>query len=88
MENRIYADAFGVIGSLTDIKVDFANTNPKLNEAGQVIGEEKIVEQRVILSIPLAKSLAKLLTAAVADYEAKFGPVVDIELLKETAGQG
>lgn len=31
MENRTYADAFNILGSLTDIKIDFASAQPQID---------------------------------------------------------
>ena len=63
MDNCTYADAFAIMGSLTDLKIDFALTQPTPG---------------IILSVPLAKDLAKKLMAAVSDYEKNFGTVVDM----------
>lgn len=87
MENRIYADAFSIVGSLTDIKIDFSSINPQIDKNGQIIGESKTSEQLIILSLPLAKDLAKMLSAAVDNYEKRFGPVLNLEQYKHAPGQ-
>ena len=71
MENRTYADSFRILGSMTDINIDFASSHPKIGENGAIIGEDNVLEQKIILSLPLAKELAKKLTGAVADYESR-----------------
>ena len=78
MDNCTYADAFAIMGSLTDLKIDFALTQPTPGPAGKIIGTTPQIEHRIILSVPLAKDLAKKLMAAVSDYEKNFGTVVDM----------
>ena len=78
MDNCTYADAFAIMGSLTDLKIDFALTQPTPGPDGKIIGTTPQTEHRIILSVPLAKDLAKKLMAAVSDYEKNFGTVVDM----------
>lgn len=82
MENQTYADAFGILASLTDMKIDFAITQPQLGEDGKIIDENKVFEHRIIMSMPLAKDLAKKLMGAVLDYEKNFGTVLDMDEVK------
>ena len=82
--NNTYADTFRIFGSLTDIKLDFATTQPCVDENGNIIGEEHSNEHRIILSLPLAKNLAAKLSATVEDYEKNFGAVLDMIALQET----
>ena len=88
MENYTYADAFGILGSLTDIKIDFASTQPQISEDGKIVGDTQIFEHRIILSLPLAKDLAKKLAGAVADYEKSFGSVLDLDKVREKMQNG
>ncbi len=88
MENHTYADAFGILASLTDIKIDFAITQPQIGEDGKIVGDNKIFEHRIILSLPLAKDLAKKLAGAVADYEKDFGSVLDLGEVQENLQNG
>ena len=71
MDNCTYADAFAIMGSLTDLKIDFALTQPTPGPDGKIIGTTPQIEHRIILSVPLAKDL-------VSDYEKNFGTVVDM----------
>ena len=82
MNPSTYADAFGILGSLTDLKVDFFSVSPHI-ENGQVVGEERTAEQRIILSLPLAKELAMKLQGAVEEYEKNFGKVLDLDEVKK-----
>lgn len=79
MEKQTYADAFGILSSLTDVKIDFASTQPQIDENGKIVGENRILEQRIILSLPLAKNLATKLANAVEDYEKNFGSILDLD---------
>ena len=88
MDNRTYADAFGIISSLVDIKIDFISTQPQISEDGSIVGDEKTFEHRIILALPLAKDLAKKLTHAVADYEKNFGSVLDLGDVQEKLQHG
>ena len=88
MENRTYADAFSILASVTDIKIDFANIQPQIDKDGNIIGNNEIFEHRIILSLPLAKNLAQKLAIAVADYEKEFGSVIDMAEHQKKLQQG
>jgi len=78
MERCTYADAFGIMTNLTDVKIDFSISNPKVDASGKIVGDDHIFEHRIVLSLPLAKDLAKKLTDAISNYENTFGSVVDL----------
>lgn len=78
MEGCTYSDAFSIMASLTDVKIDFSISNPKVDAGGNIVGDEHIFEHRIVLSLPLAKDLAQKLKAAVDNYENTFGHVVDL----------
>ena len=75
---RSYYGQLYIRRSLTDLKIDFALTQPTPGPDGKIIGTTPQIEHRIILSVPLAKDLAKKLMAAVSDYEKNFGTVVDM----------
>ena len=54
MEGCTYADAFGIMTNLTDVKIDFSISNPKVDASGKIVGDDHIFEHRVVLSLPLA----------------------------------
>lgn len=85
---KIYADAFGIIGGLSDIKIDFVTVDLMLDADGKPIGETRNIEQRVTMPMPLAKDFAKKLTEAVEHYENTFGPVLDLEEVRRKNEQG
>ena len=81
--SSIYADGFSIMTGLTDTKIDFLAINPVTNEKGEVIGEQRTPEQRIILSLPLAKELAEKLSEMIVMYEAQFGTVLDLKAARE-----
>lgn len=87
MDNFTYADVFGIFSSLTDVKIDFASTQPRINEKGDFV-DEKVSVQRIVLSLPLAKDLAKKLSDAVQDYENHFGDVLNLDEARKNLQQG
>ena len=78
MENKIYAESYGILNGLADIKIDFMSVDVMPAEDGSLTEHSKVV-QRVTLSLPLAKDLSKKLSIAIADYERKFGPILDLD---------
>lgn len=75
---KVYAEGFGIICGLADMKIDFQSVDPVVDQNGNV-SETKTTEARISLSLPLAKDLTKRLCNAIADYERKFGQILDIE---------
>lgn len=58
MENKIYAESYGILNGLADIKIDFMSVDVMPAEDGSLTEHSKVV-QRVTLSLPLAKDLSK-----------------------------
>lgn len=78
MDKCTYADSFGIMSNLTDVKIDFSITDPRVEEGENVVDPNPVFEHRIVMSLPLAKDLAKKLTAAVSNYERAFGSIVDL----------
>lgn len=78
MENFTYADAFGILASVTDLKIDFFVTQPVVDYNGKVSETSQVLEQRVALSLPLAKNLSIMLENAIKNYEQNFGTIPDL----------
>ena len=78
MENKTYAEAYGILNGLTDFKIDFMSIDVVPTEDGSFT-ENRKVEHRVTLSLPLAKDLAQKLSACISDYEKKFGPILNLD---------
>ena len=81
--NSFYADGFSIYAGLTDAKIDFNTVNPVADENGNIVGEQRIIGQRIALSLPLAKELAQKLNEIIASYEEQFGPVLDLGEARE-----
>ena len=74
-----YADAFSILGSLTDMKIDFMSVAPHINQEGNIDGEERTIQQRIVLSLPLAKDFCSKLSKAVENYESNFGEILNLD---------
>ncbi len=76
-----YASGFQIFSNIYDFKIVFAELEPKLDEKGDVVGQASVLKERIVMSPILAKDLARKLSAAVEDYENKFGktPVLNKE---------
>lgn len=81
--SSIYVDGFSIIAGLVDTKIDLLSINPVIDEKGSIVGEQRTIEQRVVLSLPLAKELAEKLNEMVSIYEAQFGPLMDLKAARE-----
>ena len=84
MGNKVYAEGFGVICGLADLKIDFQSVDPVMLPDGKV-AENKTTEVRVSMSLPLAKDLLKRLNQTIIAYENQFGAILDLEAIQNNA---
>lgn len=73
--NSIYSTAFHIVGSFNDMQIEFARIEPIIEDNGNVVGHERVVQQRVTLPLSLAKDLAQKLNQMIAGYEESFGDI-------------
>lgn len=84
MNSMFYASVFGVYSSPRDIKIEFSDTIPSVDEKGEVIVRTSEEKNTVIMSVATAKELATILSEHVAEYEKQYGEIPDlVKILRE-----
>nr|DAH72070.1 MAG TPA: Protein of unknown function (DUF3467) [Caudoviricetes sp.] len=79
MEQSKYTNAVSIAVSQMDVRLIFSDSEPYIDETGKVADGEREEVAKIVMSIPLAKRFNKILTDAIADYEAKNGPIPEFK---------
>ena len=83
MERAQYAGSFSFALGVNDLRIFFADVEPEIDDSGNLMAEKREVVSKIIMPVPLAKKLCEQLAAALADYEGKIAPIIDIDKFQQ-----
>lgn len=70
-----YASIIGVYANARDFKLQFRDTMPTVDEAGNVTGQTVSFDEMIAMTPTTAKELALILAGQVEAYEKQYGEI-------------